>query len=180
MEPIREGFAHAAQAAPTRPLPKTAPAQMRALVRALGGTRAAAGVLGVSQRTVERYVRAQIRRPRPDLAGRLAAELRRHWQPGLQRAALRRAARAGFTVETRATFGYRAPGGSTDEARRRLITQHIPPALAAPVIDAYLRGESEHQLQTRVADILGEQLALSSSSDVTCRRVWEAPRNPVG
>ncbi len=48
----------ALEAAFTRPMPKSAPAQMRYLVRQhKGSTKAVAQLLGVSQRTVERYVR---------------------------------------------------------------------------------------------------------------------------
>jgi hypothetical protein len=44
---------------------------MRYLVKQLKGTRAVAGALGISQRTVERYIMDQIKRPRTDLAQRL-------------------------------------------------------------------------------------------------------------
>ncbi|GAP47080.1 terminal protein TpgL [Streptomyces azureus] len=44
---------------------------MRYLVKQLAGTRTVAEALGVSQRTVERYVKDKIRRPRADLAQRL-------------------------------------------------------------------------------------------------------------
>ncbi len=66
-----DGLEAAVQKAFTRPAPKSAPAQMRYLVKQLKGTRATAQLLRISQRTVERYVRGQIRKPRPDLAGRL-------------------------------------------------------------------------------------------------------------
>ncbi|PKW11832.1 hypothetical protein SAMN05428944_0934 [Streptomyces sp. 1222.5] len=59
----------------------SAGAQMRYLVKQLRGTRAVAELLGVSQRTVERHVKDQIRRPRPDLAQRLEDAVRARRQP---------------------------------------------------------------------------------------------------
>ncbi|GAB2463486.1 hypothetical protein GCM10027162_67740 [Streptomyces incanus] len=73
---VGDGLERAVQQAFTRPIPKSAGAQMRYLVKQLKGTRAVADLLGVSQRTVERYVKDQIRRPRPDLARRLEDAVR--------------------------------------------------------------------------------------------------------
>lgn len=58
---VSDGLDRAVQKAFTRPIPKSAGAQMRYLVKQLKGTRAAAELLGISQRTVERYVKDQIR-----------------------------------------------------------------------------------------------------------------------
>ena len=49
---IGDGLERADREAFTRPIPKSAGAQMRYLVKQLKGTRAAAELLGVSQRTV--------------------------------------------------------------------------------------------------------------------------------
>lgn len=49
---------------------------MRYLVKSLKGTRAVADALGVLQRTAERYVKDQIRRPRADLTQRLEDAVR--------------------------------------------------------------------------------------------------------
>ncbi|MFC7472625.1 hypothetical protein ACFQVA_42060 [Actinomadura keratinilytica] len=65
MSQFGESLDKAVQKAFTRPAPKSAGAQMRYLVRQLKGTRAVAGLLGISQRTVERYVKDQIRTPAP-------------------------------------------------------------------------------------------------------------------
>lgn len=151
---IGDAIDRAAQQEAHRPLPQGAPARMRHLVAALGGTRAAAEALGISQRTVQRYVRDQIRRPTPAVAAALETELRRRWQPGLQRRAITRAKQNGLTIEARASFGYDAPGGSTDEARMRLITQYIPPSDAARLLDAHQRGVSAAEMQKKVAEAL--------------------------
>ncbi|MFJ5079462.1 telomere-protecting terminal protein Tpg [Streptomyces sp. NPDC088553] len=76
----------------TRLSPKSAGAQVRHLVKQHhGSARDVAALLGVSQRTVERYVRDQIEQPRAELADRMAAEVRRRWQPQV-RARARKAA----------------------------------------------------------------------------------------
>ncbi|MFD9196626.1 telomere-protecting terminal protein Tpg, partial [Streptomyces phaeochromogenes] len=77
----------------TRPIPKSAGAQVRFLVKQVkNSTRAAAQLLGVSQRTVERYLKGQIKHPRPELAARLEAEVRKRWQPRVRDRAKKQAA----------------------------------------------------------------------------------------
>jgi transcriptional regulator with XRE-family HTH domain len=89
---VGDGLERAVQQAFTRPIPKSAGAQMRYLVKQFKGTRAVADALGISQRTVERYVKDQIRRPRADLAQRLEAAVRERWQPRVRERARRQAA----------------------------------------------------------------------------------------
>lgn len=154
---IGDGLEQAAANTATRPAPKSAPAQMRFLVRQLKGTRAVAQLLGVSQRTVERYVKGQIKTPRPHLAERLAAEVRKRWQPRVRRRAMKQAATStGITVETRARFGFTAAPGTTDDGRMRRITQHLPPAYAARLFDAQASGAPEDRLRAVVAEGLQE------------------------
>ncbi|MFE9701593.1 telomere-protecting terminal protein Tpg, partial [Streptomyces sp. NPDC006270] len=76
MSRFTDGLDAAVQKAFTRPAPKSAGVQMRYLVKQLGGTRAVARMLRVSQRTVERYVKDQIKKPRPDLAARMEREVK--------------------------------------------------------------------------------------------------------
>ncbi|WP_308377577.1 XRE family transcriptional regulator [Streptomyces sp. ISL-99] len=132
----------------TRPIPKSAGAQVRFLVKhEKGSTRAVAQHLGVSQRTVERYLKGQIKKPRPELAAKLAAEVRRSWQPRVRERARKQAATAtGITIETRARFGFTAAPGTTDDGRIRLITQHLPPVYADRLFTAKDTGASEQQL----------------------------------
>ena len=158
MGEIEDALARAAAGTATRPIPKSAQAQMRFLVKSeKGSTRAVAARLGVSQRTVERYVKGTLRRPREDLAARLEREVRRDWQPRVQQRAKKRAATAtGIVIETRARFGFTAAPGSTDDARMRRITQHLPPAYAARLFDAQAAGATEQQLQVIAAEGLQE------------------------
>ncbi|WP_406729530.1 XRE family transcriptional regulator [Streptomyces sp. GD-15H] len=154
---IGDGLERAVQQAFTRPLPKSAGAQMRYLVRQLKGTRAVADLLGVSQRTVERYVKDQIRRPRADLARRLEDAVRARWQPRVRERARRRAAtRTGLVIDTRARFGFTAAPGTTDDARIRHLTLALPPHHAARLFDAQDAGANEQQLRDLAAETLGE------------------------
>ena len=150
---IGDGLERADREAFTRPIPKSAGAQMRYLVKQLKGTRAAAELLGVSQRTVERYVKDQIRRPRADLAQRMADAVRARWQPQVRKRRQQQAATTGgITVETRARFGYTAPIGTTDDGRFRRLTVHLPPAYAQRLFDARDTGASDQQMRGIIAD----------------------------
>ncbi|MGV9700514.1 telomere-protecting terminal protein Tpg [Streptomyces sp. NPDC003470] len=152
-----DGLDAAVQKAFTRPVPKGAGARMRYLVRQLGGTRAAARLLRISQRTVERYVKDQIKRPRPDLAARLEREVKARWQPQVRARARRQAATtSGIVIDTRARMGYTAPVGSTDQDRVRHLTVALPPQYAARLFDAREAGAGEHELREIAAEGLKE------------------------
>ncbi|MFF2570993.1 telomere-protecting terminal protein Tpg [Streptomyces sp. NPDC058084] len=142
----------------TRPVPKSAGAQVRYLVKQhKGSTKAVATLLGVSQRTVERYVKDQIKRPRTELAARMAAEVRRRWQPQIRANARKTAATsAGLMVDVRARFGFTAAPGTTDDARMRHLTLALPPRHAARLLDAQAAGATDRELQQATADALGE------------------------
>ncbi|ATW51999.1 telomere-protecting terminal protein Tpg [Streptomyces xantholiticus] len=157
MGKLADSLDKAVQGAFTRPVPKSAGAQMRYLVRQLKGTRAVADVLGVSQRTVERYVKGQLKRPRKDLAARMEREVRQRWQPQIRAKAKERAATTGgIVLDTRARFGYTAAPGSTDDARLRHLTQALPPPYAARLFDAQEQGATEQQLLDIAAEGLQE------------------------
>ncbi|WP_030791321.1 telomere-protecting terminal protein Tpg [Streptomyces sp. NRRL S-920] len=152
-----DGLEAAVQKAFTRPAPKSAGAQMRYLVKQLKGTKAVAQMLRVSQRTVERYVKDQIKKPRPDLAERLEREVKKRWQPQIRaKAKAKAASTGGIVIDTRARMGYTAPIGSTDEDRVRHLTVALPPHFAARLFDAQEAGASDAQLQQIVADGLKE------------------------
>ncbi len=104
----------------------------KATVKQFKGSRAVAELLGVSQRTVERYVKDQIRRPGADLAQRLADAVRARWQPCIREQARRQAVTStGLMIDTRARFGFTAAPGTTDDSRLRHLTLALPPAPAS-------------------------------------------------
>ncbi|MFD8871535.1 telomere-protecting terminal protein Tpg [Streptomyces sp. NPDC059590] len=141
----------------TRPVPKTAGAQMRYLVKQLKGTKPVAQMLRISQRTVERYVKDQIKKPRPDLAARLEREVKKRWQPQIRAKARQKAATTGgIVIDTRARIGYTAPIGTTDEDRLRHLTVALPPQYAARLFDAQEQGATDQQLQQIAAEALKE------------------------
>ncbi|MGZ2362278.1 XRE family transcriptional regulator [Streptomyces sp. 372A] len=152
-----DGLDAAVQKAFTRPAPKSAGAQMRYLVKQLKGTKAVAQMLRVSQRTVERYVKDQIKKPRPELAARLEHEVKKRWQPQIRAKARQKAATTGgIVIDTRARMGYAAPIGSTDESRLRHLTVALPPTYAARLFDAQEQGASDARLQEIAAEGLKE------------------------
>ncbi|MGW7688407.1 telomere-protecting terminal protein Tpg [Streptomyces asiaticus] len=152
-----DGLDAAVQKAFTRPAPKTAGAQMRYLVKQLKGTKAAAELLGVSQRQVERYVAGTAKKPRADLAARLEREVKKRWQPQIRAKARQKAASTGgIVIDTRARMGYTAPIGSTDQDRIRHLTVALPPRYAARLFDAQEAGASDRELKEIAAEALKE------------------------
>ncbi|MGW5609473.1 telomere-protecting terminal protein Tpg [Streptomyces sp. NPDC003753] len=157
MDTVGDGLEEALQKSFTRPIPRSAGARMRYLVKQLKGTRPVAELLGITQRTVERYVKDQLRKPRPELAERLEREVRRRWQPQVRARAKKQAATTtGIVIDTRARFGYTAAPGTTDDPRLRHLTVALPPDFAARLFDAQEAGATERQLRDIAAEGLGE------------------------
>lgn len=157
MSMFGDGLEAAVRKSFTRPAPKSAGAQMRYLVKQLRGTRAVAQMLRISQRTVERYVKDQIKKPRPDLAARLEREVKARWQPQIRAKARAKAATTGgIVIDTRARLGYTAPIGTTDQDRIRHLTVALPPHYAARLFDGQQAGASDQQLQQIAAEALKE------------------------
>ncbi|MGV4891314.1 telomere-protecting terminal protein Tpg [Streptomyces viridosporus] len=121
------------------------------------GTDADLAQPSVSQRTVERYVKGQIKKPRPDLAARLEREVRKRWQPQVRARARQKAATTGgIVIDARARLGCTAPIGSTDEDRVRHLTVALPPQHAARLFDAQEAGAGDRRLQEITAEALRE------------------------
>ncbi|WP_380286501.1 telomere-protecting terminal protein Tpg [Kitasatospora purpeofusca] len=154
MEEITDAIDRAAPEHFTQALPKSAQAQMRALVKAAkGDKKAVADRLGVDPNTVRRYLKGERKHPRAALREALLRELKRVWQPGIRRQARKKAAtRTGITVEVWAYFGYTAPVGTTDEPRLRHLTVHLPPEWADRLFAAQDEGASDQ----RMRDIMAE------------------------
>jgi hypothetical protein len=153
VDSLGDSLDRALEGAFTRRIPQSAQAQMKYLVKQLKSTKAVAQVLGVSQRTVERYVAGKIKRPRQDLRGRIEREVKKRWQPQIRARARKRAVSTdGLVVSTRARFGFTAEAGTTDDARIRDITQALPPVFADQLFTAREQGANEDQLRQIAAD----------------------------
>ncbi|MFJ1673360.1 telomere-protecting terminal protein Tpg [Streptomyces bottropensis] len=154
---LGDSLDQALEGAFTRRTPQSAQTQMKYLVKQLKGTKAAAQALGVSQRTVERYVAGKFKRPRHDLRERIEREVKKRWQPQIRAKAKKKAASTGgLVVSTRARFGFTAAPGTTDDARIRDITQALPPRWADRLFEARDTGATEQQLQRIAAEGLAE------------------------
>ncbi|MGP3982905.1 telomere-protecting terminal protein Tpg [Streptomyces sp. KR80] len=141
----------------TRPLPKSTQARVRFLVKQLKTPRAVAELLGVSQRSGERYLTGERKSPPKPIAVRIEGEVRRRWQPRVRQRARQQAATAtGIAVETGAQFGFTAAPGSTHDPRLRRITEHLPPDYTARFFDAHAAGATERQPEAIVAEGLQE------------------------
>jgi hypothetical protein len=158
VDEINDALERGAEEHFTRNPPKGAQAQMRLLVKAAkGNTATVAARLGVSRRTVERYLAGQRKTPRAALREALQREVLKVWQPRIRQQARRRAATTtGITVETRARFGYTAPVGTTDDPRERRLTVHLSPPYAARLFDAQQAGAGDQTLRDIVAEGLQE------------------------
>jgi hypothetical protein len=137
--------------------PKSVQARVNFLLRKLKTTRAVADVLGVTQRSVERYRKGERKHPPKPIADRIDAEVRARWQPRVRDRRRKQAATStGLTVETRARFGYTAPIGTTDDGRMRRLTVHLPPEYAGRLFDAQQQGATDQQMRDIVAEGLQE------------------------
>jgi DNA-binding transcriptional regulator YdaS (Cro superfamily) len=141
----------------TRKPPVSTKARVQFLKNRLKSTRAVADLLGVSQRSVERYLDGTRRNPPKPVADTIDREVKARFQPLVRKRAVARAtASTGITVETRAQFGYVAAPGSTDDGRVRRLTEHLPAPYAARLFDAQAAGADEPQLQDIIAEGLQE------------------------
>ncbi|MET9662759.1 XRE family transcriptional regulator [Streptomyces sp. NPDC006510] len=165
VDSLGDSLDRALEGAFTRRIPQSAQAQMKYLVKQLKGTKAAAQALGISQRTVERYVSGKLKRPRQDLRGRLEREVKKRWQPQIRAKARKKAASTGgLVVSTRARFEFEAAGGTTDDARIRDITQALPPEYADQLFSAREQGANEDQLRQIAADGLARMYFRANNS----------------
>ncbi|MFJ1709216.1 telomere-protecting terminal protein Tpg [Kitasatospora sp. NPDC088346] len=153
MGEIDEGLDRAGR---TRQIPQGAPARLRHLLRgAKGSTKALAAELGVSQRTVQRWLKGASA-PKPAAAKAIEQRVRATWQPRVRKRVRKQAESAGFMLHVSARFGYTAAGGSTDDPRERTITQHMPGDVARRLYEARDAGASDAEQERILADGLRE------------------------
>ncbi|MCX5207560.1 helix-turn-helix transcriptional regulator [Streptomyces sp. NBC_00237] len=154
MDEIHDALQRADQEAFTKAPPKTLKGQLNFLRKHLSAKEIGQGA-GVTGDSVNRYRRG-VRHPSPDVAAKIEAMVRERWQPGVRRSRRKQAASAGIKVETRASFGYRAAGGSTDEPRMRRVTVELPAHHARLLFDAQDSGANDQKLREIVADGIRE------------------------
>ncbi|MFB7012334.1 MULTISPECIES: telomere-protecting terminal protein Tpg [unclassified Streptomyces] len=143
----------------TRGTPKTARGQFNALMRKeKGDTGKVAERLGVSRRTVQRYVKGDrnISKSKPEILDRLQQEAAKDHQPRVTARAQKEAQQRGMTIETRASFGFTSEAGSTDDPRIRRMTEEVPDHLIPQVFDA-LRAGDEDELNRLLGQGLAEE-----------------------
>lgn len=154
---IMEGFARAERALFTRPAPKSARAQMKFLrKREKGSTKSLAERLGVSRKTVQRYLSGASTKPNKRLKEALVQETESEWQPQVRAHARQRAASSGgLVISCRAYFGL-GPEGTSDAGRVRDITVAVTPSHAAAIIAAQEEGATQSDLHDAVADAIAD------------------------
>ncbi|MFJ2582750.1 telomere-protecting terminal protein Tpg [Kitasatospora aureofaciens] len=150
---IDEGLERAER---TRPIPQSVPARMRFLLKgAKGSTKKLAQDLGVSQRTVQRWLKGQ-GTPKPAAAKAIETKVRGGWQPRVKQRVRRDAEKNGFMLHISGTFGYSSAAGSTDDPRPRMITQKMPGDVARRLYAARDAGATQAEQEQLLADALGE------------------------
>ncbi|WP_333744845.1 telomere-protecting terminal protein Tpg [Streptomyces ardesiacus] len=156
MGQIEQGLERALR---TRSIPSSTEARLRFLLaRNRGPTRKLATMLGVSQRTVQRWVTKEpgARRPPGPLQVRAIEEaVLARWQPRVRARRRAQAEADGFVFHTRARFGFAAPAGSSDDPRVRWITQDLPGEVARELFAARDAGAGEQQQTVILARALG-------------------------
>ncbi len=156
MGQIEQGLERALR---TRPVPSSTEARLRFLLTALrGSTRRVAAVLGVSQRTVQRWVTKKPgarRLPGPTQVRAIEDAVLARWQPRVRARRRAQAEAEGFVFHTRARFGFAAPAGSSDDPRVRWITQDLPGEVARELFAARDAGAGEQQQTVILARALG-------------------------
>ncbi len=153
MGEIDEGLERAER---TRPIPQSLGARMRFLLKgAKGSTKALAAELGVSQRTVQRWLKGAST-PKPQAAAKVEQHVRSKWQPRVKDRVRKNAERNGFVLHVQAQFGYTSAAGSTDDPRLRTITQKLPGEVAHRLYAARDAGASQIQQEHLLAQALQE------------------------
>ncbi|MFD7667810.1 telomere-protecting terminal protein Tpg [Streptomyces sp. NPDC059788] len=154
---IMDGLARAERALFTRPAPKSARAQMKFLhKRERGSTKSLAERLGVSRKTVQRYLSGASAKPNKRLQETLIHETESEWQPQVRAQARQRAVSSGGLVITfRATLGFTA-NGSSDDARPRDLSIAVSPSHAALILAAQEESATDADLHEAVAEAIAD------------------------
>ncbi|MFD5412411.1 telomere-protecting terminal protein Tpg [Streptomyces nojiriensis] len=152
---ILDGLRRAERTLFTRPAPKSARAQMKFLRTREGTSKSLAERLGVSRKTVDRYLSGATKKPQKRLQAALAQETEAEWQPQVRaRARQRAASSAGLVISTTAYFGFGSEG--SDAGRMRDIQVAVSPAHAAKILAARDTGATDSELHDAVAEAIAD------------------------
>ncbi|MCT2546215.1 telomere-protecting terminal protein Tpg [Streptomyces atratus] len=154
---IMDGIARAERALFTRAAPKSARAQMKFLrTREKGSTKSLAERLGVSRKTVQRYLSGASTKPNKRLQETLVQETESEWQPQVRAQGRQRAASSGgLIISCRAYFGF-GPEGTSDAGRVRDISVAVSSSHAAAILAAQEDGATESDLHDAVAEAIAD------------------------
>ncbi|MFF1405125.1 telomere-protecting terminal protein Tpg [Streptomyces sp. NPDC058294] len=154
---LLNGLGRAERSLFTRPAPKSARAQMKFLrKRERVSTKSLAERLGVSRKTVQRYLSGASTKPNKRLQEALVQETESEWQPQVRAQARQRAASSGgLVISCRAYFGL-GPEGTSDAGRVRDITVAVTPSHAAAILAAQEDGATESDLHDAVAEAIAD------------------------
>ncbi|MBM7167563.1 HTH domain-containing protein [Streptomyces sp. G44] len=154
---LMEGLARAERDLFTRPAPKSPRAQMKFLrKREKGSTKNLAERLGVSRKTVQRYLSGASTKPNKRLKEALVQETESEWQPQVRAQARQHAASAGgLVIAFRASLGFTA-NGSSDDARIRNLSIAVSPSHAALILAAQEEGATDTDLHEAVAEAIAD------------------------
>lgn len=152
-----EGLARVERTLFTRPAPKSPNAQMRFLrKRERGSTKSLAERLGVSRKTVQRYLSGASTKPNKRLKSALVQETESEWQPQVKAQARERASTSGGLVITfRATLGFTA-NGTSDDTRVRDLSIAVSASHAALILAAQEEGATDSDLHDAVAEAIAD------------------------
>ncbi|MGV9843427.1 telomere-protecting terminal protein Tpg [Streptomyces fungicidicus] len=185
MGQIEQGLERALR---TRRVPSSSEARLRFLLAThQGSTWRVAAVLGVSQRTVQRWVTRKpgARRPSGPLqVGAIGEAVLARWQPRVRARRRARAEAEGFVFHTRARFGFAAPAGSSDDPRVRWITQYLPGEVARELFVARNVGAGEQQQLVILAARWGTPISATGADAVMAcispSLTWSSPSSRSG
>ncbi|MDJ0385027.1 HTH domain-containing protein [Streptomyces sp. G-G2] len=152
---LLDGLRRAERTLFTRPAPKSAHARMKFLRTREGTSKSLAERLGVSRKTVDRYLSGATKKPQKRLQAALEQETEAEWQPQVKAQARQRAATsAGLVISTTAYFGFGSEG--SDAGRMRDIQVAVSPSHAAAILAARDTGATDSELHDLVAEAIAD------------------------
>lgn len=162
MAPVRgqmhDGLERAERSQFTRPVPRSARAQMRfCFLRRKALRRLRRPVSASPGAQSSGYRQGALRKPHKALREALVEAATSQWQPQVRaRTRAHAVSSGGLVISGRARFGFSAAADSSDDPRERSITTAVALTYAAEILAARGRGATEEELHSVVAQAIGE------------------------